>query len=293
MISFDWEKKSFWARCQEGLYLTKSSAQILSEKLDKNQPLALVESIAYLSSYPHQRLQNKIENIFNSCSEEEAIKKLESVANFSLDQNRLKMLDTCQKIISLEVMKKIFPFTYPIKLAQQEALLAPKATTHFERLSQSIKDYAQSNTGYWGKLTRYFGQTVLLSYSLDIENVPKNQWEASAQVSMVRNVINDVIWITEALLEKFNSYLKVAAIGLMALASFLAFVFGCALPAGVLISLTSLSPPPPLTPPPPPPADGTDVAVTSDLLSSSESALDASVMGVAGGFLNLSPLTTL
>lgn len=211
----------FSARLSEVIYApyAKSLLHELSSSSGAERALPhelFARCIAYLSLYSHSRLQMKLTENLEALEQHDAQACLRRIVQLSTESAQGSLITTCQKVMSLDLFQKLYP-TNVLNRVRQDRLVAPKNSSGLKQLSQGVIRYFYLNSGYVGKITRFFSQTILLSYKIDLDNPPKEQWRAQNQLTTLRTLVSDVCIVGALVAAYFPSYLAITAV---ALASF-------------------------------------------------------------------------
>jgi ATP-dependent Clp protease ATP-binding subunit ClpA len=174
------------------------------------------DCIAYLSLYSHSRLQMKLTEKLEALQIDDVKHCLTHIVQLSTESAQSSLITTCQKVMSLDLFQKLYP-TDVLARARQDRLVAPKNSSGLQQFSQDLRRYVDLNSGYVGKITRFFSQTILLSYKIDLDNPPQDQWRAQNQLTTLRTLVSDVCIVGALVAAYFPSYLAITAV---AVASF-------------------------------------------------------------------------
>lgn len=166
----------------------------------------LCKTIECLSQSTNTRLERDLFDRFNKTSQTAQKSALEALALHSLTSNRLRMLDVCQRILSLDALKQITATNDPQACAASEARWTPPQAHAFKQLSLPTS----FQPDFFGKILRYFTNTVAWSYSVDLDAPPKNHWAAQSQITFFRTVIADAQWLSGTFLQFFTTTKKAA-----------------------------------------------------------------------------------
>jgi hypothetical protein len=168
----------------------------------------LCKAVDALSQHTNTRLEGDLRSRFSQTNQTAQKSALEALALHSLTFNRLRMLDVCQRIVSLDALKQITATDDPQACAASEARCTPLPTHAFKQLSSSTS----LSSDFLGKILRYFTNTVAWSYSVDLDAPPKNHWAAQSQITFFRTVIADAQWLSGTFLQFFTTTKKAALV---------------------------------------------------------------------------------
>ena len=165
------------------------------------QPLC--KAVEALSQHANSRLEKELTARFNDIPVSVQKTALEALTSYSLTFQRLRMLDVCQRILSLDALKHMTNTEDPQACATREARCTPLQTRAFKPFSS-----ASLHADFLGKILRYFTNTVAWSYSVDLDAPPTNHWAAQSQITFLRDVISDAQWLSNTFLQFFATTKK-------------------------------------------------------------------------------------
>ncbi len=170
----------------------------LSSDGSENKPLeesctVLHKTIAYLAQYSNPRLEKILETKFGQISSSTGVKNIfHSILLLSLRTNRPKMLEVCQKVLSLNKLKALFHVSDVISLAQKEALVVQKPQHRVASISKSLIHALQQPLLKIRKVIQYIFSTTGQAYGVDFDAPPKNSQKAQGQWSFYRDTAHDI-----------------------------------------------------------------------------------------------------
>lgn len=218
---------SFYHSTKQGFGLEPSPTSILLQEFNsfqlsdpKCEPLHKV--VAYLANHSNSKLRKALENKFRQASPADVSKSLHSVVAYSLTSGQLKMLDVCQKVVSLPQLKDLAHVQDVLQLAQADALAVPKPQKTMDVISHSLK-HRWFKHGIFNKVIQYFVQTISWTYSINLDRPPNSYWMAQSQWTFFRTFASDITWIGQTFLALFSTTWKAVSVGLGIFAS----LMGC------------------------------------------------------------------
>lgn len=165
-----------------------AEGRALQKSLDLSK--ALPQVMLYLSKHRHSALQRTIQQHFQSLDSEQAKQALLQIAEFAAEIQNPKTLDTCRKIVSIQVWRGV---------AQEEAVkgIAQRWGT-LKDPSDGPKDHTTHTAGKLSYLARVVDQiinTVLFSYQINVDTPVKDTWRAQQQLMFYRSLLSDITWV--------------------------------------------------------------------------------------------------
>lgn len=232
MIQFSWENKTLSQSFLEFLAVRNSRGDQLCKILESSEAGALEtdwhpvnESIAYLTKFNHKALEKKVSQVFKHIDQLQLDRLLKSLTRVSLESGRLKMLDTCQKVIQLESIMKLSSSSHLKALISSEALLVPEHKTNLTLLAKSFSHHVKLSSHRLARMIHYITSTLSKGYFIDFSHVPKSEYEAGAHLGRWRSLSIDVFHISRFLIDVFASAYKAAAVGLSCLGALVGIKF--------------------------------------------------------------------
>jgi len=211
---FTWETPSYYHHMMRTLHLENTPAKI--EQSDES-------SVAYLASHSDAKVEHALASKWASLSQEKLGQTLRSVVALSLQTDRLKMLDVCQRIVTLDQLKQLTKVTDIIQKAKDDAAILPKPLEH-SLIPRSWK----LSPGIFNKVAQYVIITLTNAYSINLDRPPTTRWAAQSQWMFFQSSLTGVSWIGTTLLYYFETTRKIAlvATAIIASAALLKFVYG-------------------------------------------------------------------
>jgi hypothetical protein len=211
-----WDASSYYHRIKQTLRMEASPAQSLIQELNNSAAMpgemTLNKVVAYLADYKDAQLERVLKEKFAAAPMPEAAAALANVTAFSLTSGRLKMLDVCQRIVSLDRLQGLADTPDVIRLARADALVTPAPKRSFEMIADSISNQWTQHSGIFTKITQYFISTAAWSYSIDLDTPPTNRWVAQSQWMFFRGMVEDLKWVGVAFLQLFSSTWKAGVV---------------------------------------------------------------------------------
>lgn len=174
--------------------------------------------IDYLSAYSHPQLQanlaSKLQSLASTTAKELLIGKIKDSSLRSVWDKRL----------SLEQIEAICGTCVQQEVTQDKAII-PQYSSKLQQTSQKAFDYLYRQSGYLGKITQFFIKVITLSYKIDFDKPPKEQWQAQTQMATLRMVVEDVCVVGALVAAYFPSYLAITAVACAALVSFAVLMY--------------------------------------------------------------------
>lgn len=131
------------------------SAPPTFEELNSKQALLTEETfkaaVAYLADHSDAELEKALKEKINVTEPATTVAFIKSICTSSLQENRLKMIEICKRIVSLDQLKSGLGIYNPMEIAQRESLIIPK------RKIEKIADTAVQN---WDKYSKIFGKII-------------------------------------------------------------------------------------------------------------------------------------
>jgi hypothetical protein len=141
----------------------------------------LHKTVAYLAKYPNPRLEGILVNKIREISSADSLRNaFHSVLLLSLRVNRPKILEVCQKVVSLQQLTTLFKVKDVMSLVQTDAIVAQKPEHRLASLSKSLAHALQQPLQKTGKIFLYIFSTTCQAYAFDFDNPPKNSQRAQA-----------------------------------------------------------------------------------------------------------------
>jgi hypothetical protein len=164
------------------------------------------QSIAYLSIRSNRALTKAVQEVLNT---EPGTAR--NIVQASLLSGRLRMLDVCENLLSLETLKNVSGVENPVTDACDEAeYFAPPSPAEGEWLFIRALKHIAPRSELVARVARYMTETVAWSYQIELDTPPTNQYAALNQMNFLRTVASDVRWLGGLLLDYFVTTWKVA-----------------------------------------------------------------------------------
>jgi hypothetical protein len=209
--------------------LTTASASSLLDELNSEDALpdsTLLKVVAFLADHPHTKLEQALKEKITKADSSETLSNVRSVSSFSFLTNRLKMLEVCKRIVSLDQLKNGLYIKNAMAIAKRESRIIPAPT----RTIQKISDTASQN---WHQYSSYFGKSVhwlhtvvmgILSTTVTtllspIYNPPSSMMAMQGYFSNYSSIINVFIYLATSYLAFFTTMKKAALVGVAILSA--------------------------------------------------------------------------
>jgi len=231
-IPFFWENFSYFQRLKIRLGFQNPQINELQEKLkrfsfstfnkelDANKPILLDHAVAYLGDYFNPVLKQILFKKLQEATPAERAKAFAHLIHFSINSNRKKMIDTCQRIVTLDLLKE----TYGIKGETQSVVkglarhMARKEDPNKKSVSQGSWQIGLPKLETFRYVPFYVINLIGMAYGVDFTEKPTSRWAAQYQLSFFRTAFTDLHWLGTLYLDYFSSARKAAwvAIGIFA-----------------------------------------------------------------------------
>ncbi len=229
---FFWETISWTQSFKEYLGIAPSPSASLIKKMDVGgECLSLdtfIDVIAYLADHPHAKLEEMVKTKFAQipCRDGQVF-SLQFITKFSVSNDRLKMLDVCQRILSLDQLKKILgkEDLDIAALAKREARIVPKPQRNIEKISGSLSQYWQQHSYIFGKIIHCFHfivigslASILRMFTTPLKS-PPSVFEMKNYFEVYHGLIKSTSYLSTSYLKFFSSTQKAAGVGVLIAAS--------------------------------------------------------------------------
>ncbi len=147
---------SYLESFKHSLGIVPAPSTLLLEELNSQESLCdstLLKVVTFLADHPHTKLEQVLKEKLAKTTPSQTLVKVKSVCIKGLRENRLKMLEVCKRILSLDQLKSAFNCFDPTTTAQRESSIIPAPT----RTIKKISDTAIQN---WHKYSSIFGKTI-------------------------------------------------------------------------------------------------------------------------------------
>ncbi len=134
--------------------LFPSEPPTLLEELNNQNPLTnetLQKVVAYLADHSNAGLEQALKEKLAKTDPSDTLSMVKSISMLSLQQDRLKMLEVCKRIVSLDQLKTGLKIDDPMAIAKRESSIIPLFTV------KKISDTAIQN---WLKYSSIFGKVI-------------------------------------------------------------------------------------------------------------------------------------
>ncbi len=203
--------------------LENATAASLLEELTNEDALldsTLLKVVAFLADHPHTKLEQALKEKMTKADDSETVSNVRSVSSFSFLTNRLKMLEVCKRIVSLDQLKKGLDIKSAMAIAKREAPIIPKPTRTIQKISDSANQNWHQYSSVFGKAVHWlhnviFGilsttGTTLLS---PILNPPSSIMTMQGYFSNYSTIINTFIYLATSYIAFFTTMKKAAFVG--------------------------------------------------------------------------------
>jgi ATP-dependent Clp protease ATP-binding subunit ClpA len=203
--------------------LATATASSLLEELNNEDALldsTLLKVVAFLADSPHTQLEKALKEKIAKADSSETLSNVRSVSSFSFLANRLKMLEVCKKIVSLDQLKKGLDIKNAMAIAKRESSIIPAPTRTIQKISNTASQNWNKYSSIFGKAVHWlhtviFGilsttGTTLLS---PILNPPSSMMTMQGYFSNYSTIINTFIYLATSYLAFFTTMKKAALVG--------------------------------------------------------------------------------
>src|ERR1700719_4434003 len=108
---------SYFESFKQSLGIVAAPSTLLLKELNSQESLSdstLLKVVAFLADYPHPKLEQALKEKIAKTTPSQTLANVKSICTVGLLGNRLKMLDICKRIISLEQLKSAFNCPAPM-----------------------------------------------------------------------------------------------------------------------------------------------------------------------------------
>lgn len=218
---FFWESTPFIQTIQQRLGLAPAPSAQLLQEIEASNFLSfetLLKTVAYLADHSHFQLEQALRNRMAQMEPQQIIIGLQSVSRFALLNDRLKMMDVCQRIMLLRADN--------IRtMAEREARSIPRPAPTIGRISGSLSQLRRQCPHVLGKIVNCLHSLVIgnLSNIARMLVAPftnsnsRTVFEWKGYFGIYNSLILTFSSATAAYLGYFSSTRKASIVGILAL----------------------------------------------------------------------------
>jgi len=213
---------TYFQSLKQRLWSTSPSALLLHE-LNAQDSLSyptLLKVVAYLADHPHALLEQTLKDKLSKETSSTTLLNIQSVSMFSLLHGRLKMLDVCKRVVSLEQLKTGLNIDDVKDIAEKESRIIPKPIRKIEKLSEMIARHWQKCTYIFGKVINVFFHIITGTFSYVIVGLVMILYHPPAHIFEVKERYEGVAdwfdFFTRRLPEMYFNLFPTREIGMQA-----------------------------------------------------------------------------
>ncbi|MBS0648567.1 MAG: AAA family ATPase [Verrucomicrobia bacterium] len=204
----------------------------------------LHRAVAYLGDNSDPRIEKIVAQKLSQAPPLELKIAISHLVSFSIKNDRLKMIEVCQKVLQLQAIKEVFNIEEDIQPVIQG--LERHIIQKRNKTSDAHSSYSWNFPFPSFRNVRYFRHYITtlvgLAYGIDFTERPTSRWAAQYQLSFFRSTLSDIQSLGTQYLKYFSSTRKAA---LVAAAIFTAFATAYLLYSKINRSATDNSSKPP------------------------------------------------
>ncbi len=224
--SFIWESTSYYQYFKQRLGLAPLTSDLLLKELESNpnSQSTLCRVVAFLTHRSHFGLEQALKDKIAEKPTSQMITDLQSVAKFSLETGRLKMIEVCKRIVALDQLKSGSNVANVQAIAKIEAQFISQPPRIIEKISDSVWEYWYRYSSIFGKIihcldTVAVGTLTTIAFSVisPLNSPPTNILEVQGSFDVFRYLTHSFFTFKDAYLNLFSTKKKAAQVGLMIL----------------------------------------------------------------------------
>lgn len=225
------ESTSYFQSLKHRFWSSSPSALLLQELKDNDSISypTLLKVVAFLADHPHSQLEQALKEKMSSETPTTTLLNIQSVSMFSLLHGRLKMLDVCQRIVSLDQLRSGLNVEDARAVAKREAPITPKPVRKIEKISDTVVQNWHKYSGIFGKIVNCFQTMIMGTFATvgvailsPLDNPPANIMEIQVVFQVYHYLIESFTYVTTSYLNFFPTRKMAAQAGILILISAIA-----------------------------------------------------------------------
>ena len=217
---------------KQSLGMAPAPSTLLLEELNGQDSLSyptLLKVVTYLADYSHAKLEQLLKEKLAQITPLQTLSIVQSVSLLSLREDRLKMLDVCKRIVSLDQLISGLEIDDAIAIAERESSLIPKPTRIIETISDTAIQNWHKYSSILGKIVHWFQAAIMGTFTavgdsilFPLNHPPSSIMEMQGHFNVYRSLVKGFTYLTTTYLAFFAKTETAGLAGIVILTSAIA-----------------------------------------------------------------------
>jgi hypothetical protein len=192
--------------------LNAFSFTVFDQKYDRKTVTPLHQAVAYTANYSDPVIEKIITKKFQAATPQQRSDALAHLTYFSFDYPNKNMIDVCQRVMDLDLLKETYRVKGSIDFVVKGMArhIRKKEKPTIIAVSHSAWHRGFLNPAAISQALFYSINLFSMAYGIDFTEKPSGRWAAQYQISFFRTTLTDLHWLGTHYVKYFASPRKAA-----------------------------------------------------------------------------------